>query len=86
MTDLATKIAAFEHDIPASAVTAHQRDQVYLSLYHTHVPKLVEDDVLTFDPAAETIAAAERTDQVLAALEGIGTRLAMAHQAPHRER
>lgn len=81
LTDLATKVAAFEHDVPEHAITDSQRDQVYVSLYHTHVPKLAEEDVITFDLETETIAAAEHTDQVLTVLEGIGASLAMAQEA-----
>jgi len=72
LVDLATKIAAWETDGPEHEVTDRQCDEVYVSLYHAHVPKLVEDDVITFDEAAETITAAEHADQVVAALEGIG--------------
>lgn len=79
LTDLATKIAAFENDSSEHAITASQRERVYVSLYHTHVPKLAADSVLTFDPEMETIGAAEHTEQVLTALEGMSASLVMAH-------
>lgn len=75
MTDLATKIAAWENDIPEHAVTEHQRERVHVSLYHAHVPKLVDEGVITFDDVNETITPAENADQVLAALEGMGASL-----------
>ncbi|KZX49593.1 hypothetical protein [Haloarcula sp. K1] len=75
LTDLATKIAAWENDVPDHAVTDDQREEVYVALYHAHVPKLVDEGVITFDEATETITTAEHADQVLAALEGMGASL-----------
>lgn len=75
LTDLATKITAWEDDVPDHVVTERQRERVYVSLYHAHVPKLVSEDVIAFDDVNETITPAENADQVLAALEGVGTSL-----------
>lgn len=75
LTDLATKIAAWEQDVPEHAVTEDQRERVYVSLYHAHVPKLVDEGIITFDPATERITAAGNAEQVLAALEGMGASL-----------
>lgn len=73
LTDLATKVAAWERDVPEHEVPARQRERVYTALYHVHVPKLVDLGVVTFGGATDTITAAENAEQVLAALEGIGT-------------
>jgi hypothetical protein len=75
LTDLATKIAAWENDVPEHAVTDDTRERAYVSLYHAHVPKLVDEGIITFDGATEMITAAENASQVLQALEGIGTSL-----------
>jgi hypothetical protein len=75
LSELATKIAAWENDVPEHAVTEDQREEAYVSLYHAHVPKLVEEGVITFDEATETITTAEHAEQVLAALEGMGASL-----------
>lgn len=56
-------------------MTESQREEVYVALYHAHVPKLVDEGVLSFDEATETITAAENAEQVLAALEGMGASL-----------
>jgi len=79
LADLATKIAVWENDVPENAVTEHQRERVYLSLYHAHVPKLVDEDVIAFDDGSETVTPAENADQVLTALEGMGETLDGAH-------
>ncbi|WP_254524836.1 DUF7344 domain-containing protein [Natrinema caseinilyticum] len=75
LSDLATKIAAWENEVPEHAVTEDQREEVYVSLYHAHVPKLIDEDVVAFDEATETITTAEHAEQVLAALEGMGASL-----------
>lgn len=78
LADLAGSVAAWESDVPEGAVTGEQREEVYLALYHAHVPKLVENGVVTFDEATGTVAPGEHAEQVLAALEEIGARLAAA--------
>mgnify|MGYP000439186807 CR=1 FL=1 len=75
LTDLATKIAAWENDVSEHAVTEEQREEVYVSLYHAHVPKLVDEGVITFDEPTEKITTAEHAEQVLTALEGMGASL-----------
>lgn len=73
LTDLATKIAAWIDDVDETDVNVRRRERMYVSLYHTHVPKLVEEDVVTFDPEAETVSPASRAEQVAEILEGAGT-------------
>jgi len=75
LTDLATKVVAWENDVSEQAVTDRQRERMYVSLYHAHVPKLVDDGIVSFDASAETIAAAENAEQVLQALSGMGATL-----------
>ena len=82
LIDLASKIAAWENDIPEHEVTNHQREQVYVSLYHAHIPKLVGEEVITFDSRTETITPARNAEQVLAALNGMGATLD-ANQETH---
>lgn len=72
LDELARKVAAWENDIPEHEVTNHQQEEVYVSLYHAHIPKLVAEGVLTFDDTTETITTAENAEQVLIALEGMG--------------
>lgn len=75
LDELARKVAAWENDVPEHEVTNYQQEEVYVSLYHAHVPKLVDERVLTFDDATETITTAENAEQVLIALEGMGASL-----------
>lgn len=73
LRELATKLAAWELDIPEETVRSDERDKVYISLYHTHIPKLVDHQIITFDEQTETIKAATNAEQTIAALEGVGT-------------
>lgn len=75
LRELATKLVAWEQDIDETAVHEDQRDRMYVSLYHAHVPKLVEYDVIRFDEEAETIAPAPHAEQVFTVLEGAGASL-----------
>ena len=72
LTDLAQKIAAWEHDVPEDEITGSHWQPVYVSLYHAHVPKLVDEGVVLFDDSTEQIIPGEHLEQVLAALEGMG--------------
>ncbi|WP_458210941.1 DUF7344 domain-containing protein [Haladaptatus sp. NG-SE-30] len=85
LTELATKLAAWENDVAEQAVTHLQWERVYASLYHAHVPKLVDESVITFDDVSETISAGEHAAQVQTALEGIGASLD-ANQEAHARR
>lgn len=82
---LATRIAAWEADVPADAVADEAEEEVYVSLYHSHVPKLVDADVVTFDADAETITPAENAQLVFAALVGAGAGLQTKREMHLRE-
>ena len=73
LRELATKLVAWERDISEEAVTDFDRDEMFVSLHHAHVPKLVDFDVIEYDDGEEgVIVAAENAVQILAALEGLG--------------
>ncbi|WP_090307875.1 DUF7344 domain-containing protein [Natronorubrum texcoconense] len=84
LIDLATKIAAWENDVPDHEVTDGQRERVYVSLYHAHVPKLVDEGVITFADESETITTAGNAEQVLTALAGMGATLDGAQETHAR--
>ncbi|WP_306052990.1 DUF7344 domain-containing protein [Natronococcus wangiae] len=73
LRELATKIVAWEQNIPEETVRPDERDKVYLSLYHTHIPKLEKCQIISFNARTETIETASSAEQVIAALEGAGT-------------
>ena len=75
LSDLATKVAAWEADVPEGEVTDTRRERVYVSLYHAQIPRLVDEGVVTFDETRETITAGENATSVLAALRAVGEML-----------
>ena len=75
LTELATKTAALEQEVPEREIQQTQREQMYISLYHTHVPKLAEAGVLEFDENSETIRADRNIDHVLMILDAIAAGL-----------
>ncbi|WP_323674823.1 hypothetical protein [Halorubellus sp. PRR65] len=85
LDELATKIAAWEHGVAIPDVPENAREQVYVDLYHAHVPKLRELGVVEFDESTETIEAAETATQVLRALEGMGASLDSSQETHARE-
>ncbi|WP_254545324.1 DUF7344 domain-containing protein [Halomarina pelagica] len=87
LTELATKLVAWERDIPAEDVADVERDEMYISLYHAHIPKLVELDIVEYDDGedAEIIVADENAAQVLAALEGAGASVDAAQETHARD-
>jgi len=59
LADLAADVAALEHDEGAHDVPHETVERVYLSLYHCHVPKLEDGDVVTHDRDANVVALAD---------------------------
>lgn len=62
------------------------RDEMSVSLYHAHVPKLVELDIVEFEDSEteEVLVAAKNAAQVLAVLEGAGASLDAAQESHAR--
>jgi hypothetical protein len=72
LDDLAIKLAAWETDTEEANIATLTRQEMYTSLYHAHVPKLVDLDVIEFDDDTETITPGSHAVQVLTVLEGAG--------------
>lgn len=85
LPELARKVAAWEADVADHAVSEEERDRVYVSLYHAHVPKLVDEGVLAFDETTETVTPAGNSEQVFAALAGMGASLDSDQEQHARE-
>jgi hypothetical protein len=62
--ELAEQIAAWENDTTVEAVTAEQRKSVYSALYQTHLPKLEEARVLTYDRRANVVEFTEDAENL----------------------
>jgi len=59
LPDLADEVAAREHDELLSQVPEDAVLTTYLSLYHTHVPKLQTADVVDYDQDSDLVALAD---------------------------
>lgn len=49
ISDVAEQIAAWEYETTVEEITSQQRQRVYISLYQSHLPKLAEFDLITYD-------------------------------------
>lgn len=72
---LATRLAAWEHDIDETAVDDRLHKRMYVSLYHTHVPRLEKARAIRFDERTETIVPGEYTEELLTVLDGVSDSL-----------
>lgn len=57
--ELATQVAAWEYDVPATSVTSTQRKRVYTTLQQSHLPKLDEAGIVKFDSNRGTVCATD---------------------------
>ncbi|QLG61526.1 DUF7344 domain-containing protein [Halorarum salinum] len=72
LADLADEIAVREDETPITEVTPGDATRVYMSLYHTHVPKLADAGFLEYDRARDAVAptdGASELDPILDAVE-----------------
>ncbi|WP_246999170.1 DUF7344 domain-containing protein [Halosolutus gelatinilyticus] len=67
--DLAQQIAAWEYETTLDGVTAEQRKRVYTTLQQTHLPKMDEVGILTFDSDNGIIEPTDRTRDISIYLE-----------------
>jgi len=64
LPDLADEIAHREHDAPLPQVPEDAVLRTYLSLWHVHVPKLREANVVSYDQESDVVALAENADRI----------------------
>lgn len=55
LNELSRDLAAWENDVEPDALTNQQIKRVYVSLYQTHIPKLDEAGVVSFDQMSGTV-------------------------------
>lgn len=69
LSDLAREIAVREHDSPPTELPDEARKEIYLSLYHTHVPKLEEYGIVKFNQERKTLELTNKADHLTPYLE-----------------
>lgn len=67
--DLATELAASENDVPAEELSTQDRKRIYVSLYQTHIPKLEDNGVVTYDAETGMVRPTDRLDDLAAYFE-----------------
>lgn len=67
--DLVDDVAEQEHDAPISDIPAEAVDRVRLSLYHSHIPKLADVDLVEHCEEREQVSLSTDSEQVEALLE-----------------
>jgi hypothetical protein len=75
LADVADQIIEWEHDVPGEALP-EKRLRVYMSLYHDHVPRLVDAGVVAYSQAADTVDRTPETTLFQTYLEQVAKRAA----------
>lgn len=60
LNDLTKEVVRHNHPTSITDVPSEDVNQIHLSLYHQHVPKLLDAKVVTYDRARELIEPTER--------------------------
>jgi hypothetical protein len=64
MRDLAEQVAAWEQETTVQQLSSQERQRVYIALYQTHLPKLDDYGVITYDQSRGFIERTERARQL----------------------
>jgi hypothetical protein len=64
LTDLSDEVAAWEYGTPIEELTEQERKRAYVSLYQTHVPKLVEAGLIDHDNDSGMLRLTDRMTDV----------------------
>lgn len=65
LSDLAANIAAWEADRSVESITDEDRRRVYISLYQTHLPKLEQAGIVSYDTEERTVRLNERATRIV---------------------
>ena len=70
LPDLAEEVAIREVDRPITDIPGDRVKEIYLSLYHTHVPKLADAGLVEYEQEADLVALADDPRLEILDLEG----------------
>ncbi|XVH32116.1 DUF7344 domain-containing protein [Haloferacaceae archaeon DSL9] len=56
LADVAEEVAALEYDERVAEMSPETLKRVYMSLYHTHLPKMVEANLVEYDQERDSVA------------------------------
>lgn len=63
LADLADEVASREYDEPLAELSAETVKRVYLSLYHTHIPKLADEGFVQYNQEPDSVTVGEHVEQ-----------------------
>lgn len=66
LADMADEIAVWENDTGISNISAEEVKRVYISLYHTHVPKLADADIVEYSQERDSVTMTDNADEIQA--------------------
>ncbi|WP_222914495.1 hypothetical protein [Natrinema sp. SYSU A 869] len=64
LADLADELAVRENETPITDVPADEVKRIYMSLYHTYIPKLEEADLVCYDQEQDSVTLAEQAKHI----------------------
>lgn len=64
LNDLTTVVLKYNHRTPITEASEEVLTKIRLSLYHSHLPKLAADGLVTFDPERRLVEPTERLERV----------------------
>ncbi|WP_207890221.1 DUF7344 domain-containing protein [Natrarchaeobius chitinivorans] len=64
LNDLTKEIAARNHETPITEVPSDDVNKFHLSLYHNHVPRLAETQLIEYDEDREIVKPTETLNQL----------------------
>ena len=71
LADLTDEVARLEYDAALSDVAPETVSELYLSLYHRHVPKLVDGEALHYDQDRDLVAPRDRIESLAQVLDAV---------------
>lgn len=69
MREVAEQVAAWEHDTTIQQLTSDQRQRVYIALYQSHLPKLADFGLITYNQSRGIVEQTPLADQATRYLE-----------------
>lgn len=64
LADLADEIAVYEKETNITDISAEEIKCVYMSLYHTHIPKLAERDLINYSQEQDVVTLSDTGEQL----------------------
>lgn len=64
LADLADEVAVRENGTRLDEISAEDVQEIYLSLYHSHIPKLAEAGLVQYEQEQDLVTLGEASEQV----------------------